>query len=169
MVTIGDVTAIVAFLSGLGLSSWALVVCAGLLMPERVDRARAALAFSLRACILRGLGLVAVPGIISFVLIVQPAPLGKLLGMAGLLCLLALAVVGTAGISRAAAEQIRSMQPDVSDYASFTRGAGFLIGGAMLPLLGWFLVAPLMLVAALGCGWFGNRVRPLTTVSADLA
>lgn len=167
MVTIGDVLGIVAFLGGVGLTSWALVVCCGLLFSHRVEAARDALEASAIKSILRGIGLVLVPGILSFVMIVQPNPLGKFLGWMVLLALLAVGAVGAAGVSRSAGRKIQLMQEDVSDYAAFSRGAAFLVTGSMLPALGWFFFGPMVLIASLGCGWAALSPRTTSRAMSD--
>jgi hypothetical protein len=69
-----------------------------------------------------------------------------------LLALLTLASIGLAGASEIAGERIQSRDPDMASYPAFVRGAAYLIGGAMLPILGWFAFGPLLLAAAVGAG-----------------
>ncbi|HRE27905.1 MAG TPA: hypothetical protein PK954_14795, partial [Anaerolineales bacterium] len=75
-----------------------------------------------------------------------PNGVGQFLGFAGIVLVLAFAGIGAAGFAAhlGSAETLR----------------GFLIGATLtelamaLPVIGWFLVTPLLLVASLGAGAF---------------
>jgi len=40
----------------------------------------------------------------------------------------------------------------MSHYASFSKGAAFMIVGCILPLVGWLAFGPLLFLAAIGAG-----------------
>lgn len=154
MVTIGDVMGIVAFLTGLGGTAWAMTVTMGLLFPEQSARASA----SAKGAFKRGL-LPLVGGVAGVLLLGAPLPLGKLLGWILILGVLALAALGLSGLSRIAARRIAALSPEMAEYPAFLRGAGFLVAASLLPVLGWFLFAPAAFVVALGAGWSGLARR----------
>ena len=57
-----------------------------------------------------------------------------------------------AGIAFHASDRLVTMAPDMNPYAAFTRGAGFLIIGCIVPVVGWFAFGPLLYLAAIGAG-----------------
>jgi hypothetical protein len=44
------------------------------------------------------------------------------------------------------------MAPELGEYPAFTRGCAFLVAGSMLPVLGWFAFAPIILIVSFGSG-----------------
>jgi hypothetical protein len=151
MVNIGDVFAIIATLIGLGVTSWALMVCCALLFPDKVSHARVSSGKYARANI--GLGLVLlIPGIAGFVMLSAGPPLLKVVGWVILLSILSVGAIGAAGLAYLASDTLRKMAPDLSEYPAFVRGSAFLVTASMLPILGWFVFGPLVLLASLGGG-----------------
>jgi hypothetical protein len=151
MVTIGDVLAIVSVLLGVGVTSWALMVCCGLLFPNRVENARAV--FERHGLLSIGTGLLTlIPGLIGLVLLSVQLPGVKLIGWTLILAVLAIGALGAAGLGHLAGRTLTRMSPDMAPYPAFVRGCAFLVAGSMLPLLGWFAFGPLALLAALGAG-----------------
>ena len=161
MVALGDITSIVAFFLGLGGTGWALTVALGLLFPEQTARASG----SMKGAFVRGL-LPLFVGFLGVVMLSLPLPGVKLLGWLVLLSVLALASLGLAGLSRVAGRRLTALQPDMGEYPAFLRGAGFLVGASLFPLLGWFLFAPAAFVVALGAGWSGLARREARAVGA---
>ena len=149
---IGQVLAIVAALVGICISAWALMVTCGLLFPARSETARAALLENPKGTIALGLVLALVPGFVGVVMLGLPLPGVKLMGMVILLSVLACGALGGAGLSFIAGDRIQGMASDLSDYAVFVRGAGFLVVASVFPVLGWLFFAPLALSAAVGSG-----------------
>jgi hypothetical protein len=164
MTTIGDVFAIIATLIGLGLTTWALLVSCALLFPRVVNRATVAADTNVRSNIVLGI-LMLLPALFGAGLLGQPAPLIKLLGGGILLGCLSLVAIGMAGLSYLAADQIRKMDPTLGEYPTFLRGSAFLVTASMLPILGWFVFAPLVILASLGGGVkaVANRSALVTT------
>ncbi|MFZ4508322.1 MAG: hypothetical protein ACOYON_11575 [Fimbriimonas sp.] len=153
MLILGDVLAIVAAIAGGGVSAWALIVACGLLFPHRVEAAQTALVASPGKSILRGLLLTATLGTLSIIVMNLPAPLLKVLGVGMLLALFMVAMLGAAGASQVAADAIAEKAGDMPPYATFVRGAAFLVAGTMFPAIGWFLFGPALFFASLGVGW----------------
>ncbi len=156
MVTIGDVMGIVAFLTGLGGTAWAMTVTMGLLFPAQAARASGAT----KGAFVRGL-LPLLFGFLGLVLL-KTGPGAKLLGLVLVLAVLALAALGLAGLARVAGRRIAMLSPEMGEYPAFLRGAGFLVAASLFPVLGWFLFAPAAFVVALGAGWSGLTRREAT-------
>jgi hypothetical protein len=150
--TIGDVLATIAVLSGLGACSWAVMMGVAMLFPGRCGSAKNLIADSFRTSFFIGALLMATLGLASVVLLSLPLPGGKLLGWLMMVLLLATAAIGAGGIAMLGSERIKAMDPGMSDFAALSRGAmiTFLIG--LMPILGWFFAAPVMLTLSLGTG-----------------
>lgn len=151
MTTLGDVLSIVAAILGGFLTLWAAVVAFSLMFPNHVGRAEAALAEP-RKTTLRGLFLALSLGTLSIAMSANPLPLMKGLGLILLMWLLGVAVLGAAGVAQVAGRRIQALG-DMQPYPALVRGAAFIVGGTMLPFLGWFAFGPLLLAASLGAGW----------------
>lgn len=149
---IGDVLSVVAGVLGTFLTLWAAVVAAGLLFPCPAERARASLEEPKRA-VVRGLLVVATLGLLSFLMSASPFPLVKGLGLILLFWLLAVSVLGTAGVASAVGRRIQDLDPGMAAYPATVRGAAFVVGGTLLPILGWFAFGPVLFLASLGAGW----------------
>ena len=168
MVTIGDVFSIVAAIFGLFITAWAASVAIMLLLPQATERARAVAEETPGRTILSGIALLLTVGLVGVVMLGNPLPLMKLLGWTLTLGLLGIAAIGTAGIGQAAGSRIRVLAPEMPAYPAMVRGAAYVIGVTLLPLLGWFLFAPILLLASLGAGWKAVRtpVRHRDSVEA---
>lgn len=152
MLTIGDSFSIVAILVGLGLTTWSLIAVIAFLFPARVQIASEKA--SARPWASFGLGiLMLVVLTIGFILFVSPAPGAKLLGMIVFLGALMVGVLGVAGLAQIAA---RRLSPNLSsmntDPQAFLKAAGFIVTAGMLPVLGWFLFMPVVLIVSMGAG-----------------
>lgn len=155
---LGDVLAVVAALLGIYLTLWALVLGCGLLFETRAEAAREHLEHAPGKCIGTGAAVTFTLGLLGFIFFVQPAPAARFFGLMVILSLLAVAVVGAAGLSRMVAARITDMSPEVHGWAAFTRGAAIVVAGGLFPILGWFGFGPVELLAALGSGWSTLRV-----------
>lgn len=150
--TIGDVFSVVAGVLGSFLTLWAAVVAAGLLFPGPTARARVSLGDPKRA-VGRGLLIVATLGVLSIAMSANPFPLVKGLGLILLFWLLAVSILGTAGVASAVGRRIQDLDPGMAEYPATVRGAAFVVGGTLLPILGWLAFGPVLFLASLGAGW----------------
>lgn len=152
MLILGDVLAVVASLFGVCLSAWATLVAFSLLFPDRAERAADSIRESPGK--MAGLGLVstAVLALLSLSLLQQPLPLLKLAGWAIALSLLSLAALGCSGLCLVMAKRVQEHEPALSPYAALMRGAALVVVPGILPIFGWFLVAPAMLAVGVGAG-----------------
>ena len=147
MLTIGDSFSIVAILVGLGLTTWSLIASIAFLFPGRVALAAQKAERSSVASFFSGLAMLVVM-ILGFVLFVSPAPGAKLLGMMIFFGCLMIGVFGVAGLAHLAS---RRLSPN-PDSQAFLKAAGLLVTAGMLPLLGWFLFMPAVLIISMGAG-----------------
>ncbi len=162
MFILGDVLVIVSLIVGICLTGWALIVACGLLFPHRAAGASDVLLNRPVKSIVLGLVVTVLLGGLSIITMSGPNPLAKVLGVAILLGLLAIAVVGASGMTRVVAGRIEQMAPGLEPFGAYCRAAGFIVVGSMLPFLGWFLFAPLAILASVGAGWpvIMRRTRP---------
>ena len=152
MTTIGDSFSIVAILMGIGFTTWALILAASLLFNGRANMAKER--YEKRPWVGFGLGVLMVltVGLISLVLAQLPNPLLKLMGTTGLMLLLAISSLGSAGLCQLVALRIRNLEPTLSPYAALTRAAMLVVVAGFFPVLGWFFVGPILFITSLGIG-----------------
>lgn len=151
-ITIGDVLAVVATVVGAAASAWALTICAALVFLRRTDAAHAALHRSWAKCFVVGLIATFVLLFVSTALVSLPLPAAKLMGLFGYTATLALAAVGAAGLARLVANRIMRHDTEVSAYSALTRAAGLLVAASAFPVLGFFVIAPLLIILSIGAG-----------------
>lgn len=163
MTTIGDVFSVVAAILGIFLTLWSAVVAAGLLFPDASVRATEAIAEPKR-CIGRGFLVLLVLGFLGVALMNSPVPLIKTVGVLELAWLLSLSVLGMSGLAFGMGRRIQTLDPNMAAHPANVRGAAFLVGGMMVPLLGWVLFGPVVLAASVGAGWRAV-VRPVRNPS----
>jgi hypothetical protein len=58
------------------------------------------------------------------------------------------------------ADRVLEHEPKISPYAALMRGAALVVVPGLLPVLGWFLVAPVMLFVGLGASTKALRIIP---------
>jgi hypothetical protein len=121
-----------------------------LLFQNRTNQAADAIAGGPWKSGLAGFG-VALIGI-PFSVVAFQLPGGRLIGMILILTMLMLAAIGGAGISLLAARRIRALDTSISPFSALSRGAAIVVLPSLLPILGWFLVAPLLFFVGLGAG-----------------
>lgn len=152
MTTIGDVLAVVGIVVVTVLSLWALVMALSVLFGERTARARERLEHSPGKVTLLGAVMALVVGIIVAALLNQPAPPLKLIGWIIYLLILVIASIGFSGLATLVAQRLNQLEPSLTPYGALSRGALFCVLATLVPILGWFVVAPLMGFASVGAG-----------------
>lgn len=148
-----DVAALFGTLLALGIAFPGLMLTTSLVFPGLTARAETRLARTpWKSFFLGGVGMFGalVPVLILFNL---PGSGGQFLGFVALLVLLAVTCVGASGMARALGRRLDSAE-SLSPAARVVRGAVALELAAVFPLVGWFLVIPLTLVASLGATMF---------------
>ncbi len=166
MITIGDSFAVVALLAGICLSAWALIMAIALVFPSRARFARTRLVNRPWAAFFAGLGIWAIPGVVSGAMLASPIPAAKILGWMGILALLSVAAVGSAGLATLAGERLRGMAPDQTVFASLSKSAAYIVIAGIVPVLGWFLIVPFVIFASTGAGFTALVMRDRQSVEA---
>lgn len=163
--TIGDVLAVVAGVFAFSGSLWGLLVGVCVLFGERAERAREALEARPLRVLGGGTAVAATAGGIGLILLNQPNGLLKFVGWVLLLGLLAVAALGGGGLALVVRGRLLRMEPHLSPLGALGRGSALLVVAGFVPLLGWFGVAPLATLAALGAGL--QALRRGTTAAAQ--
>ena len=151
MVTIGDVVAVVAILAGLGVTGWATVVGLAFALPGATARSRARIESDAGGVGIVGVLWLLVP-IFGLILMNVPNPLVKLVGTVVSSASLLIAAIGAAGLASLVGDRISSAS-GLSTYAGVVKGAGFLAAAVQLPIVGWFVALPVVLLIGLGAGF----------------
>lgn len=160
--TIGDVLAAIAAIFTLGATWAATILLVALAFPVRAQRAQEALVSSPGASLARGLGVALLFLAAAGALGHHPAGPVRLLAALLWACLGALTALGSAGIARLIGERIQTVGVSMSPFASLTRGTLVYVISGFLPIIGWFLVAPVALLLSLGSGVGAlNRAQPV--------
>jgi len=157
--TQGDVFSVVAAIFGIFVTAWATAVALALLCPAAVERARQA-AREPAKVLVGGFLLTITLGTAGVIMLAAPLPLVKFGGWVVILALLACASVGLSGIAQSAGRRIQDLDPTMAAYPAMVRGAAYVVGATILPILGWFAFGPLLLLASIGAG-----SRALTAVA----
>ncbi|MGC8783890.1 MAG: hypothetical protein ACP5RN_05840, partial [Armatimonadota bacterium] len=122
------------------------------LFGERTARARERLEHSPVKVTLLGAGIGLVLGFLVVALINHPIPWLKLVGWMIYLLMLVAAAIGFSGIATLVAHRLAALEPALTPYSALSRGALFCVLATLVPILGWFVVGPLMTFASIGAG-----------------
>lgn len=146
-----DVFAIFGTLLALGIIVPGTLTACWLLFPNFVGRAVSRLEVSPWHCLGLGAAAALLVGIPASLLIGLPGSLSKLLGGSLVTITLALAGIGAAGLVAAMSARLASQVGErLTPLAAFARSAIALELAAILPIIGWFIVLPGILLASLG-------------------
>lgn len=148
--SLGDVFAFFGVLLSLALALPGLLVAWSLICPGVVERAEVRLARTPGRCFwLGGLWVaVSIPPLV--ILFNLPSGVGQLIGWLGVFVLLTFASFGAAGLAALMGARLRGAGLAASPPGALLRGAVALELAAVFPLIGWFVVLPLILVCTLG-------------------
>jgi hypothetical protein len=160
--TIGDVLAVVAGVIGLCVSLWGMLMASVLLFGGAAERGKDRLQAHPTATLLTGAALAGTAGFFGIVLLNQANGLLKLVGWVMLLGLFALGALGSGGVALLVSVRMRGVDSSLSPLASLSRGAGVLVLAGQVPLIGWFLIIPVLVLLSLGLGANGLRPRRAT-------
>jgi hypothetical protein len=158
--TMADVNAIFGTLLAMGIAFPGMMLALRLMFPGLVNRAQSRVMTSPLKSI--GLGLVlAVPVAgLSSVLFAVPAGLMKFLGLVLALGSLGLASCGASALSAGMGSRWKSgSAEELQPLSAHLVGAFALELAAVFPLVGWFIVIPLTLLASLGAAGYA-LLRP---------
>lgn len=151
MTTLGDVLLIFGGSLAVSFALWAFVVITTLAFPVQSARMARKVESSLWKMVGAGL-LISLPVLtVATILAALPNPLTKFIGFVIYMAYLGVVAVGAGGIVRPIAERIRETSPDVSVYGATTRSGMLFVAALNVPLVGWFVLAPLAIAASAGC------------------
>lgn len=162
----GDVLSILSLVVGIPFTTWAMVLACRFVFPVASERASVRLKSAPVLAFFVGLVVALFFGFVGIVEINIPAPPVKVLGFVTLSSLFAVSTLGCAGISQIAAERIRLANPNIDGYASYVRGAGFVIVACMSPLVGWLFIGPIAVITSIGAGVIALLARKEAAVNA---
>jgi hypothetical protein len=150
-----DVFAVFGTLLALGIAFPGLLTTFWLLFPARVDLASARLQKTPWSCIWMGFASLFLAAMPAFALLAMPISFAKLAGSVLIFLTLCFAAIGGAGIASLMGMRITSQgREGVPSLAAFIKGAVALELAAVFPVLGWFVILPLALVASMGAASF---------------
>jgi hypothetical protein len=152
MLTLGDVLAAIAILLTTSLAALSAMVLSSLLFPDRTARAATEIERHPWKCAMAGFfaGLPLV--LIGLVLFQVPHPVVRVLGLLVMLLVLMLAAAGSGGLAQLAGKRILTASADRTQLSAITLGGVLVVGVASLPLAGWLILAPMLLLCSLGAG-----------------
>lgn len=163
---LGAVFAFFGALLAIGLALPGLLLAWSLWLPDTVARSSLRLRQTPGRCFGLGaawLGLSLIP---ILVLLNLPNGVLQFLGWVGIFVLLTLASLGAAGMATVMGERLRGQGTDRSAPLSLLGGALALELAAVFPIVGWFILTPLIATVSLGAtgfallGWM-PRPRPV--------
>lgn len=148
--TIGDVLAFLAALIGTSLAVWAMGLGAGLLFYEASERSARTLERRFGATVWTGLGALVPILFVVTVLAAIPNPVTRALSLVVGLAVLGLASVGLAGMGRLVGERVMASNPATNALAARGKGLAIVLAACLVPLVGWMVVLPVVLISAMG-------------------
>jgi hypothetical protein len=153
-ITIGDCLSVIGFIVGTCIALWALMVGVALLFGKRVFQAEERLKTAPWKALGTGALLAGTVGVIGVGFWASPNGLLKLIGYILSMIVLALAVIGGAGLAQMVGERIRSFGSPLPPFDALQRGAALIVLAALVPFFGWFFFLPLTILTALGAGFY---------------
>lgn len=151
-ITIGDVLTVIATVGTISLSIWALILCVAFLFGDRTAHAKRSIERSAWREGLIGVFVLLTLGFVSVVLTASPLPIAKIVGLLGYFALVLIASIGGAGLSSLVAERMMKRDPRVSSTHALGKSAGLMIVACIMPILGWFVLGPILTILCLGSG-----------------
>lgn len=150
--TIGDILAVIGALVLVAASWAATLLVIALACPRQMARAQERIETRPGRCFGQGLLTLTIVGLVAVALGQSHA--GPLRLVAGALWagMAAVAALGTAGIANMLGQRIQETGTQMPPFASLTRGAFLVVTAGFLPIVGWFLVLPVVTLISLGSG-----------------
>jgi hypothetical protein len=161
-----DVYAVFGTLLALGIAFPGLLTGTWLLFPDMVGRARIRAAATPWRSFFFGIAAVLLIAIPVLILNAMPMGIAKLAAVLIVFGAFGVATLGAAAVAAEMGDRLRAHAPsNLSSAGAFVRGAVALELAAIFPIVGWFLVIPVVLLLGFGAGVFGllrwlPRVQP---------
>lgn len=150
---IGDVTMVFATLAALGIVFPGLLVAWLLLLPNVVARAQQRVMCSPWKSFALGVVTLVVVAIPIALLNAAAGPL-QFIGIVSVFVLLTIVSIGAAGVAALMGERLRAQGVNATTPGGLLRGAIALEFAMGFPLVGWFIVLPLVAIVSLGAAVF---------------
>jgi hypothetical protein len=150
--TLADVLAVATGLAIIGTGFASLTLVLALLVPRRVERAGERIEERPAGMCLRGVALFLLVLLSAGALLKAPGAPFHLLAIALIVTGLTLAAFGGAGLAARLGRRWGAARGGGGSLSDILRGALLLEGAALLPIVGWFVVAPIAFFASLGAG-----------------
>ena len=161
--SLAQVQATVALFVALMISLTGLLTSVAILLPAHTQRAEVALEQSPKRCLFVGL-LTLLLFVFGIVLLNIPNPLLKLIGFAIDTAISGIVTVGGAGMAQLMGKRISEMSGAKTTFGALARGSAAYSVAVFFPYIGWFVLAPLSIVCALGAGMMAMRAPRLQSV-----
>lgn len=150
--TLADVLAVATGLAIIGTGFASLTLVLALLVPRRIERAGERIEEKPAGMCARGVALFLLVLLTAGALLKAPGAPLHLLAIALIVSGLTLAAFGGAGLAARLGRRLSAARGNGSSLSDVLRGAFLLEGAALLPIVGWFVVAPIAFFASLGAG-----------------
>lgn len=150
---IGDTLMVFATLAALGIVFPGLLLAWLLLLPQLVTRAQERAMRTPWKSFFLGVMTLLFAGVPIALLNAAAGPL-QFIGIVSAFVLLTLVSIGAAGIAALMGERLRGQGVGVSTPGALVRGAIALEFAMVFPLVGWFIVLPLVAIISLGAAMF---------------
>jgi hypothetical protein len=138
-------------LLSLGIVFPGLIFTWWLLFPQMTTRAAVRLAHAPGRTFLFGILLSLGIGVLVLIMANLPLPGANIIAVGLIVIALAIAAIGTAGLTHWLAQRVRERsKPGLSEVSGFLRAVIALELAAAFPIIGWFLFIPLCLIICLG-------------------
>ena len=149
--TFGDIFALMSLILGSAGALWAGMTLSAIFFPDRTLMMSKRFEHHPFKTFLLGL-LFFAPVTVVGILLLGPAPP---LGVTIFIAEIGVIVFGAGGFARFAARRIEEHGGATSEYDAIARGAGLLVLAQLMPLFGWLLMVPYVLIASFGAGCLG--------------
>lgn len=157
----GFILGIVWSVIGYVLTQTSLLVWAGLMFPNPVERARARVLAKPVASAFSGLAIWAVTVFLAVAMLKEgnPGPL-QLMGWLVLSPMLIASIIGLAGMAQVVSSRLQERSERIGRVSGLVGGAFCTTLAVFVPIIGWFVVAPVTAWIAVGAGVHALFVRP---------
>ena len=149
--TFGDVLAIALVVVVSVVTLWAGIAAFAVLFSARARAAARGLCDAPGRQIAVGAGFALAAGIVSVILMTKGGPV-SIVGFALLAAALSVGVLGSAGLALVVGDRLRAQDAALSPLGATLRGAALCVAAGLIPVIGWFFVMPVALLASLGAG-----------------
>jgi len=160
-VTPGDWLLGLTAIAAVSLSIWAMLVAAALIFRRKAEYAQHFYENSPVRSLFMGLILGGGGLFVAAILLGQPLPLGKLAGWLIAAFILACSLVGGAGLVMLAGTRVAGMEGKPNSFSFLAKGAALIVLAGIVPIFGWFVYVPLVILTSFGTGLQALAYKPV--------